>query len=113
MEECTFYITLTATNFDEEVFKSPHPILVKIGADWSGSCQIMMPMLEQLASKFKGLVRFGRVNIEENEQLVKALGIHEMPILLFIKNGQIVDHIIGTVPKPVIEEKINTMLKVN
>ncbi len=111
MKENKNYITLTDANFQREVLESTCPILVQIGADWCGPCHIMAPMMDELSAEFKGQIRIGKLDIDENEQVAKEYGIHDLPILLFFKNGQIVDHIIGTVPKSVIADKLNAILK--
>ena len=91
------YIVLTDSNFAQEVLENPRPILVQIGAKWSGACHIMAPILERILDDFRGQIRLGKLDIETNEGTAKEYGVTELPILLFFKNGQIKDHIVGTI----------------
>ena len=93
------YIKLTDANFEREVLKCKKPILVEITAEWSGCCHIMKPIIDKLAIDFEGKVKFGVVDIEENEKVAKNYGLSDLPIMLFFKNGELVDHIIGLIPQ--------------
>ncbi len=105
------FITVTDTNFQKEVLDSTHPVLVEFGADWCGPCHIMAPMMEELAANFNGQIKIAKLDIDDNKQLTEEYVIQVPPTLLFFKNGQIVGHIIGTVPKIMIEDKFNTLLQ--
>ncbi len=91
------YIVLTDSNFTQEVIENPGPILLQIGASWSGACHIMAPILERVIDDLKRQIRLGKLDIETNEGTAKEYGVTELPILLFFKNGQIKDHIVGTI----------------
>jgi thioredoxin 1 len=103
-------ITLTEANFWKKVLRSPVPFLVEIGAEWSGACDIVAPVLERLAIEYEGQIRFGRLDIDTNEQMAREFGVTELPFLLFFKDGKLVDHIIGMVSGTVLEEHIKTLL---
>ena len=77
------HINLTDANFQQEVLERSQPILVQVGVDWCGRCHIMAPMMEELFDQLKGKVRFDKLDIDENEQVAKEYGIHDLPILLF------------------------------
>ena len=110
MKEQSIYITLTDKNFKKEVLESKQPVLVEFGASWCGPCHIMAPMMEQLIVDFRGQFKIGKLHVDMNGQVAEDYGIWDLPTLLFFKNGQVVDHIIGTVPKTMIAEKLTGLL---
>ena len=103
-------IKLTDQNFEEEVEKSKLPVLVDFWAVWCGPCQMMGPIIEGLAEKFKGKIKIGKLNVDENPETAQKYEILGIPSLKFFKNGEIVDEITGLQPKEVIVEKINSVI---
>lgn len=103
--------TLTDANFQKEVLENPEPVLVEFGADWSGACHILAPILEQLREEFNGQIKIARLDIEACECVAKEYGIQDIPTLVLFKNGQVVDQIIGMVPRQVIANKLRTLLR--
>ena len=88
-------VTLTDTNFPEQVLKSGTPIVVDFWAEWCGPCKMLAPVLDELAGEYDGKVKIGKVNIDEYQQLAINYGINSIPTLLFFKNGQVADQVIG------------------
>jgi thioredoxin 1 len=104
-------IKLTEANFRKVVLESREPILVEIGADWCGACHIMAPIIEKLAGEYEGQIKIGKLDIDTNETVARTYGVNELPLLLFFKDGKLLDHIIGTVSKKVLQTRIRTFLK--
>jgi thioredoxin 1 len=97
-------------NFEDEVLKSDLPVLVDFWAPWCGPCQMLTPILEDVANDYEGKIRVVKVNIQENENLASQYGIMAIPNLKIFKNGQVIDEIIGLQPKEAIGEKIEAVL---
>ncbi len=111
MTENTQYITLTAKTFETETLKSPEPVLVDFWADWCGPCHMIAPVIDELAAEFKDRVKVGKVDVDQNPELSKRFGIRSIPSLLFFKNGQLVDQLIGVVSKKVLVAKLNAVVQ--
>jgi thioredoxin 1 len=88
-------VTLTEGNFSQEVLKSATPVVVDFWAEWCGPCKMIAPVLEELAGEYDGKVKIGKVNIDEYQQLAIQYGINSIPTLLFFKNGEVADQVVG------------------
>jgi thioredoxin 1 len=102
-------IVLTDSNFREEVSKYPL-ILVDFWAPWCGPCRIVSPIIEQLASEYAGRVAFGKLNIDENQQVAQSFGIQSIPTMIILKNSKVIDISVGALPKAQIQVKIQQHL---
>ena len=100
------YITLTDTNFRKEVLESTRPFLVEFGADWCGTCRINAPIIKKAFAGYKGRIKFGKIDLEQNERVFKEYGIRDIPTILLFKNGQVVDHITGCVKREDLTAKL-------
>ncbi len=96
----------TDDNFETEVLKSKLPVLVDFYADWCGPCKMLAPILEELGEKYSKKWRIGKLNVDENPNTSMKYGVQSIPTLLFVKNGEVVDHMIGFHSKEAIEEKL-------
>ncbi len=103
-------IKFTDQNFEEEVEKSKLPVLVDFWAIWCGPCQMMGPIIEELAEKFEGKMKIGKINVDENPGTAQKYEVLGIPSLKFFKNGEIIDEITGLQPKEVIVEKIENLI---
>ena len=97
-------LTVTDGNFREML--KIHPLMiVDCWAAWCGPCQMIAPVVEQLATEYAGQVAFGKLNVDENPQTSQEFCVRGIPTLLIMKEGKEVDRIVGVMPKPVIESK--------
>ena len=104
------YVTLTDANFPSEVFESDAPVLVDFWATWCGPCRIIAPVIEQLAGEFEGRAKIGKMDVDQNPTIPMQFGIRSIPTLLFFKDGQVVDQVVGAVPKKVLAEKLEALV---
>lgn len=88
-------VTFTDANFDQEVLKSDLPVLVDFWAPWCGPCQMMSPVIEDLAKAMEGKAKVGKLNVDENPQKATQYGVMSIPTLKIFKNGEIVKEMTG------------------
>ena len=86
------------------------PMVVDFWATWCGPCRMVAPIIEELAGTYDGQIVVGKCDVEENDDLAAEFGIRNIPTILFFKNGEVVDKIIGAQPKAKIEEKFRALL---
>ena|SRR5215218_1644366 len=101
---------LSATTFNQEVMKNERLSLVKFITHWSGACQILKPVYDELTKCYKGAVQFFIVDIEKEKKLPAEFGITEVPSILFFKGGKLIDHAVGLTSKDVLITKIENAL---
>lgn len=99
-------IELTDSNFDAEILKSELPALVDFWAVWCGPCRQIAPTVEALASEYKGKLKVGKMNVDDHQQVPQKYGIRSIFTLLVFKGGQVVDQVIGAVPRAKLEETV-------
>jgi thioredoxin 1 len=91
-------------NFDAEVVNSAQPTLVDFWAPWCGPCRAIAPVVEELAGSYQGKVNVRKMNVDDNQQTASKFGIRAIPTLLMFKNGQVVDQVVGAVPRQKLED---------
>jgi len=104
------YITLTEENFQSEVLESTEPVLVDVWAEWCGPCHTIAPLIDQVTIDFEGRAKVGKLDIDENASIGTQYGILAIPTLLFFKDGQVADQVVGVVSKQVITEKLSALV---
>jgi thioredoxin 1 len=102
------YLELNASNFDSTVAESV--ALVEFWAPWCGPCRMIAPVIDELAGDFDGKAKICKVNTDEEQDVAIKYGIRSIPTILFFKNGELVDQMIGASSKQVLADKINSLL---
>lgn len=103
-------VTITESNFEEEVIKSEVPVLIDFWAVWCGPCKMIAPIVEELSTEYAGKVKVAKCDVDSNQSIAIKYGIRSIPTLLIFRGGQVVDQIVGAVPKPTIQSKIDNAL---
>ena len=100
----------TDGNYQTEVLDSEKLSMIDFWAEWCGPCRAIGPVVEELSKEFEGRVNVGKVNVDHNPQLSMNYGITSIPAILFIKNGQVVDKLVGAQPKHSFVKKIESLI---
>ena len=102
-------LQFTDATFDE-VLSSNTVVVADFWAEWCGPCKMVGPFIEQLAAEYEGKAAVGKIDIEENDDLATKYAIRNIPTVLFFKNGEVVDKMVGAAPKSAYEEKLKSLL---
>lgn len=100
---------VTSQNY-EELLAEGLPLVLDFSATWCGPCKKIAPIIEELAGEYEGRVNVGKCDVDDNEELASQFGIRNVPTVLFIKDGNVVDRHVGAASKSVFVEKINALL---
>jgi len=97
---------LTSESFKSAVSSTATPLLVDFWAPWCGPCKAIAPILDELATELDGKVQIAKVNVDDNNAVAAEYGVRAIPTMLLFKGGQIVDQIVGLMPKAALKEKL-------
>ena len=103
-------ITFTDGNFEEEVINSSIPVLVDFWAEWCGPCKMIAPILDELAEEYEGRVKIAKVDVDSNNKTAGRYNILSIPALLFFKNGEVVDQVVGALGKWQLTSRLEKVL---
>ena len=103
-------INITEENFDQVVLKSETPVLLDFWAEWCGPCRMIGPIIDELHHEFEGKAVIGKVNVDEAASISSKYGIRNIPTLLFIKNGEVIDKHVGAASKEDLTNKLSAIL---
>ncbi len=98
-------------NFENEVLNSEVPVLVDFWAPWCGPCKMVAPIIDEIAQEYQGKLKVVKLNTDDNQNIAVKYGIRSIPTLGIFNNGQIVDGVIGAVPKNMIENKLKPFIQ--
>jgi thioredoxin 1 len=110
MAESQNVITVTDANFQAEVAGAEGLTMVDFWAVWCGPCRMVAPIVEQLADEYAGKLRVGKLDVDNNPRTAAQFNVRSIPTLLFFRDGQVVETIVGALPKPVLERKIQELV---
>ncbi|HYF36074.1 MAG TPA: thioredoxin, partial [Prosthecobacter sp.] len=102
-------IALNESNFQSEIKNSDVPVLVDFWAEWCGPCRMLTPILDQLATEKAGAVKIAKVNVDESPSLAQQFGVRSIPMLVFFKNGEARDTVVGVQSKDALAKKLDAL----
>ena len=101
-------LELTDSNFSSEVLESAQPVLVDFWAPWCGPCRQIAPLIEELSAENAGSIKFGKLNIDDNQEAASQFKVSSIPTLMLFKGGEVVERFVGVQPKPRLQEAIDS-----
>jgi len=103
-------VTVTRSNFDAEVMKSPVPVVADFWAEWCGPCKMIAPILKDLARDYKDKIKIAKIDVDAEIDLAQQFNIVSIPTILVFNKGQVVKQQIGAVPRPALEKMIKDVV---
>ncbi|TAN44079.1 MAG: thioredoxin [Nitrospirae bacterium] len=103
-------VELTSSTWEPEVLQAKGLVMVDFWAVWCGPCRMIAPTVEELAKEYAGKIKVGKLNTDENSEVASKYKIMGIPTIMFFKDGQKVDQVVGAVPKPQLKSKIDGLL---
>ena len=103
-------VEFTDANFEETALNSDKPVIIDFWAEWCGPCRMVAPIIEELAADYDGKAIIGKVDVDNNNEISAKYGIRNIPTILFLKNGEVMDKQVGAVQKALLAEKLEKLL---
>ena len=104
-------IEVTDATFEQEVLNASVPVLVDFWAIWCAPCRLIAPVVEELANEYEGKLKVAKLDVDHNPNTAVKYGIRSIPTLLIFKNGQVVDQIVGAVPKQYLVDRVERVME--
>jgi thioredoxin 1 len=102
--------TITTSNFETEVLQATTPVLIDFWAPGCGPCRLVAPSVEEMATQYAGKLKVGKLNVDDHPAVAQRYGITGIPALLFFEGGQVVDTVVGAVPKSTLQKHVDGVL---
>lgn len=102
-------LEITNDNF-KELIESGEPVVIDFGAEWCAPCRMVAPIIDELATEYEGKVKIGKCDVDNNDDVASEFAVRNIPTIIFIKDGKIVDKQVGGTTKSALVEKINAIL---
>ena len=103
-------VSLSSANWAAEVEKASVPVLVDFGAAWCPPCRMIAPIIADLAGEYKGVMKMGTIDTDEETALAAQFGVMSLPTLLVFQDGQVIDRVVGFMPKAALKKRIESLL---
>jgi thioredoxin 1 len=103
-------IEITDANFEELVVNSDKPVMIDFWAVWCGPCRMIAPIVEEMSAEYDGKAVIGKVDVDSNPNVAMKYGIRNIPTVLFVKGGEVVDKQVGAAPKQAFTAKLDALL---
>ena len=100
-------LEFTEENFESLVVKSDKLVMIDFWAEWCGPCRMVGPLVDELANEYDGKALVGKVNVDLHGGIAAQFGVRNIPTIIFLKNGELVDKVVGAVPKDQLIEKLD------
>lgn len=99
-------LIINKDNFEQEVMKSNIPVLIDLWAPWCGPCRMLGPVISEIAKEYEGKIKVGKVNVDDEEEIAVAFNVTNIPMLVLVEDGRIVNQAVGFRPKGEIEKML-------
>ena len=103
-------VEFTDANFEEMAINTDKPVLVDFWAEWCGPCRMVGPLVEEISAEYEGKAVVGKVNVDHNPEISAKYGVRNIPTLIYLKGGEVVDKQVGAAPKNVLAEKLEAIM---